>query len=192
MYLLLNLKHSLLSLWVTHLFLREYPLHTHCMWLLFNIAVLKTFEKISRKSPVTELAVLIRGWPLFDDIQYSACLPTWMFANMLNIRVSHSVGVGGGGGLRGTPPPSWFFFEKPPIKTNSPRRGTSPLKNEVPHLNLPPPYTHTHTLKREASFQKIIPKKTPEKSETVITLEKDSRNPTNKKMIFSLGAFILS
>ena len=86
--------------------------------------------------------------------------------------------------------PILIFFKSPPIKTNSPTRGTPPLKNEAPHLNLPPS-PHTHTLKREASFQKIIPKKNPEKSETVITLKKDSRNPKSKKMIFSLGAFIL-
>ena len=77
------------------------------------------------------------------------------------IRVSHS-GVGWGGAW-GVSPQSYDFFRKPLPSKSIPPSCPPPLKNEDPSTEkLPPP------LKSEAHFQEMIPKKTPEKLETVI------------------------
>ena len=49
-YVLLNLKHSLLSLWVTHPFLGDYPLHEHTIALWRNCS--EKFWEIPRKTSV--------------------------------------------------------------------------------------------------------------------------------------------
>ena len=77
----------------------------------------------------------------------------------MNLRVSHSGGGGQGGGA---PFPSCNFFlnhPPPPHQNRCP-----PLKNEA----IPICKTTTVPWKSEVSFQKMIPKKTSEKSETLI------------------------
>ena len=57
-----------------------------------------------------------------------------------------------------------FFFNLPPIKTNTPPWGTHPLKNEA----LPSEKQHPPPLKSEGPFQEMIPRKNPERSDSVI------------------------
>ena len=71
--------------------------------------------------------------------------------------------VEGMGGHVGHPIPiRLHFFSNPPHQNRCPPWGSPPLKNEAP--NLKPP----SVLKNEAPFQEMVPRKNPEKLETII------------------------
>ena len=63
------------------------------------------------------------------------------------------------------PPHATFFFEPPSHQNQYPPWGTHPLKNEA----LPSEKQHPPPLKSEAPFQEMIPRKNPEKSDSVIS-----------------------
>ena len=66
-YVLLNLKHSLLGLWVTHSFLREYPLHGNTITLWQSCS--ENFREFSRKASVTDITFNI-SWELWRFLGY--------------------------------------------------------------------------------------------------------------------------